>query len=150
MLVAAWLHLATLQRSCVWGETEERGVGNSTAKKKGGNIPGWRKGQGLPATSIQQSPQQDLSGSEGKVQRPGRARPRAGAPGSVSHPYSAEAGDSFHHLVSEKQRSSQAKRLLPGNLDCVATETTTSRESPGLARRATGTKPCDFLWARVW
>lgn len=34
--------------------------------------------------------------------------------------------DTFHHLLSEK-RSSQAKWFLPGNLDCVATKTTTSR-----------------------
>lgn len=59
------------------GGTREEGR-NPTAKE-GENIPGWREGQGLPATSIQQSPQQNLSGSEGKVQRPGRARPRAGA-----------------------------------------------------------------------
>lgn len=51
-------------------------------------------------------------------------------------------GDTFHHLLSNK-RSSQAERFLPGNLDCVVTETTTSRERErlGLAERATGTKP---------
>lgn len=38
--------------------------------------------------------------------------------------------DTFHHLLSEK-RSSQAKWFLPGNLDCVATETTTSRGGGG-------------------
>lgn len=124
----------------VWGGREKIREGNPRAKERE-NIPGWRRGQGLPATSIQQSPQQNLSGSEGKVQRPGRARPRAGAAGSTSHPYSAEAGGTFHHLLSEKERSSQAERLLPGNLDCVATETTTSRERPALARRATGQSP---------
>lgn len=90
----------SLKILCLGWEGERRGQSHS---REGENIPGWRKGQGLPATSIQQSPQQNLSGSEGKVQRPGRARPRAGAAGSASHPYSAEAGDTFHHLLSEKQ-----------------------------------------------
>ena len=44
VLVAAWLHLATLQRSCVWGERDERGGGNSTAKKKGGKHTRLEKG----------------------------------------------------------------------------------------------------------
>lgn len=95
---------------CGVGGMKEEGAipQQKNTTKTGGNIPGWRKGQGLPATSIQQSPEQKLSGSEGKVQRPGRARPRAGA---VSHPYSAEAGDTFHHLLNEKERGSQAERL---------------------------------------
>lgn len=47
--------------------------------------------------------------------------------------------DTFHHLLSEK-RSSQAKWFLPGNLDCVATETTTSRGGGGsIWQRASGT-----------
>lgn len=51
-------------------------------------------------------------------------------------------GDTFHHLLSEKRQSSQAEWFLPGNRDCVATETTTSREERlGLARRAPGAKP---------
>lgn len=41
----------SLQILCLGGR-EEGGKGN-LSKKKGENIPGWRKGQGLPATSIQ-------------------------------------------------------------------------------------------------
>lgn len=39
----------------VWGGREKTREGNPRAKE-GENIPGWRRGQGLPATSIQQSP----------------------------------------------------------------------------------------------
>lgn len=44
-------------------------------------------------------------------------------------------GDTFHHLLSQK-RSSQAEQFLPGNLDCVATETTASRKETGFGRES--------------
>lgn len=44
-------------------------------------------------------------------------------------------GDTFHHLLSEN-RSSQTERFLPGNLGCVATETTTCK------------KARDWIWQR--
>lgn len=87
---------------------QERGKGNLRAKK-GKNIPGWRKGQGLPATSIQQNPQQNLSGSEGKVQRPGRARPRAGAaapPATLTQPKQATPSTTSSEKSSEAARPS--------------------------------------------
>lgn len=45
------------------------------------------------------------------------------------------------------KKSAAARPSGSGNLDCVATETTTSRDSPGLARRGTGTEPRGFLQA---
>lgn len=122
------------------GGRERRGKDNLGAKKKKReeNIPGWRKGQGLPATSIQQSHSRTCQAARAKYR--GREEPGPGRGRSASHPYSAEAGDTFHHLLSEKQQSSQAQRLLPGNLDYVATETTTSRE-PRLGKQSSRDKP---------
>lgn len=97
----------SLQILCLGGR-EEGGKGN-LSKKKGENIPGWRKGQGLPATSIQQNPQQNLSGSEGKVQRPGRARPRAGAaapPATLTQPKQATPSTTSSVKSSEAARPS--------------------------------------------
>lgn len=119
------------------GEREEKGQSQT---KKGENIPGWRKGQGLPATSIQQNPQQNLSGSKGKVQRPGRARIRAGAlPATLTQAKPATPS------TTSSVRSSEAAR--PSG-SCLGTWTMSQpkppqaeRERPGLARRAMGTKP---------
>lgn len=52
--------------------------------------------------------------------------------------------------TSSMKKSTAARPSGSGNLDCVATETTTSRESPGLARRGTGTEPRSFLQAGAW
>lgn len=109
----------------VGGKEEERAIPEQKKKKKEDNIPGWREGQGLPATSIQQSQSRTCQAARAKYR--GREEPGPGRGRSASRPYSAAAGDTFHHLLSEKQQSSQAQRLLPGNLDYVATETTTSR-----------------------
>lgn len=107
---------------------QERGKGNLRAKK-GKNIPGWRKGQGLPATSIQQNPQQNLSGSEGKVQRPGRARPRAGAaapPATLTQPKQAATPS-----TTSSEKSSEAAR--PSG-SCLGTWTV-SQPKPPLVER---------------
>lgn len=107
------------------GGREERGKGNPRTEK-GKNIPGWRKRQRLPATSIQQNPQQNLSGSEGKVQRPGRARPRAGAPpATLTQPEPATPS------TTSSVRSSEAAR--PSG-SCLGTWTM-SQPKPPLAER---------------
>lgn len=112
--------------------------------EKGENIPGWRKGRGVPATSIQQKPQRNLSGSEGKVQRPGRARPRAGAP-----PATLTQAKPATPSTTSSVRSSKAAR--PSG-SCLGTWTMSQpkppqaeRERRGLARRATETNP----WLRL-
>lgn len=117
--------------------------------KTGGNIPGWRKGQGLPATSIQQSPEQNLSGSEGKVQRY-REEPGPGRGLLVPSATLTQLKQATPSTTSSMKKSAAARPSGSGNLDCVATETTTSRESPGLARRGTGTEPRGFLQAEAW
>lgn len=75
------------------------GKARGQSESRRGNIPGWRKGPGLPPPSIQQGPQQNLSGSKGKVQRPARARPRAGAAPSAALPQlSGGGGGGGRHL----------------------------------------------------
>lgn len=128
---------STSSRSRLGGR-ERRGKGNPRAKNTSGKHTRLERGTRTTSNFHPAEPQQNLSGSEGKVQRPGEPGPGRGR--SASHPYSAEAGDTFHHLLSEKQQSSQARRLLPGNLDYVATETTTSRE-PGPGKQSNGDKP---------
>lgn len=107
--------------------------------EKGENIPGWRKGQGVPATSIQQKPQRNLSGSEGKVQRPGRARPRAGAP-----PATLTQAKPATPSTTSSVRSSKAAR--PSG-SCLGTWTMSQPKPPqaeretGLGKESNGDKP---------
>lgn len=87
-------------------------------------------------------PQQNLSGSEGKVQRPGRARPRAGAaapPATLTQPKQATPSTTSSVKRNEAARPSGS---------CLGTWTVSQpkpplaeRERPGLTRRARGTKP---------
>lgn len=52
--------------------------------------------------------------------------------------------------TSSMKKSAAARPSGSGNPDCVATETTTSRESPGLARRGMGTESRGFVQAGAW
>lgn len=70
-------------------------------------------------------------------EEPGPGRGLPALPATLTQPKQATPSTTSSVKNSEAARPEQ---LLPGNLDCVATETTSSRGRPGLARRATGTK----------
>lgn len=117
--------------------------------KKREHIPGWRKGQRLPATSIQQSPRQNLLSSEGKVQRPGGEEPGPGRglpaqPATLTQP--AQATPSTTSSVK-----SEAAKL---SCSCLGTWTVSQPKPPvaetGFGKENNRDKACSFSRARAW
>lgn len=152
VLVSAWLHLATPQRSCVWGGRDERGGGNSTAKKtkqkQGATYPAGERdkdSQRLPFSRAQSRTCQAARAKYRGREEPGPGRGLLAPPATLTQLKQATPS-----TTSSMKKSAAARPSGSGNPDCVATETTTSRESPGLARRGTGTEPRGFVQAGAW
>lgn len=153
VLVSAWLHLATPQRSCVWGGRDERGGGNSTAKKtkqkQGATYPAGERdkdSQRLPFSRAQSRTCQAARAKyRGREELCGPGRGLLAPPATLTQLKQATPS-----TTSSMKKSAAARPSGSGNPDCVATETTTSRESPGLARRGTGTEPRGFVQAGAW
>lgn len=90
----------SLQILCLGGR-EEGGKGNLSKKKRGKHT---RLEKGTRTTSDFHSaePTAEPVRQRGQSTEAGKSQAQGGGCGSASHPYSAEAGDTFHHLLSEK------------------------------------------------
>lgn len=105
-------------------------------KTQAENIPGWREGQGLPATSIQQSHSRTCQAARAKYRgRESQAQGGGAPPATLTQPKQATPS------TTSSVKSSRAAR--PGG-SCLGTWTMSQpklplAESPGLASRATGT-----------
>lgn len=119
------------------GRREE---GDNPTAEKGKTYPTGERDkdyQQLPFSRAQSRTCQAARAKYRGREEPGPGRGLPALPATLTQPKQATPSTTSSVKNSEAARP---ERLLPGNLDCVATETTTSGERPGLARRATGTK----------
>lgn len=104
-------------------------------KTQAENIPGWREGQGLPATSLQQSHSRTCQAARAKYRgRESQAQGGGAPPATLTQPKQATPS------TTSSVKSSRAAR--PGG-SCLGTWTMSQpklplAESPGLASRARG------------
>lgn len=120
------------------GRRREEG-GNPTAEK-GKTYPAGERDKDYQQLPFSRAHSRTCQAARAKYrgrEEPGPGRGLPALPATLTQPKQATPSTTSSVKNSEAARP---QRLLPGNLDCVATETTTSRERPGLARRATGTK----------